>query len=364
MLPLLRTLLVFTLVSSMYRVSAQNLVVDPSFENTRYCPKTFVIFPPAFVLKDWKIPTLGSTDYMNACGWQDVSIPDNFVGHQAARSGDGYVHFLCYDFHSEYIRGQLYQPLEEGREYEVEFWVSLGERSALAAGCLGANLSHKKIRGLGYGMLGATPQIHDTSFVFNTEDWVRIQGRFTAEGGEKYITIGAFPRKGAPDFKPRNTGIKGENPFRKPMAFYYLDDVSVRLIEDRPDTAELVEEETKADSETAQSVVLENVNFETNRSILKEESHAALDELAQLMNTNAGMIIQLNGHTDNVGTEKENQELSEDRVQAVKNYLINKKIDPSRIQTKGFGSKAPIQSNETEAGRRANRRVEFQVINP
>lgn len=108
-------------------------------------------------------------------------------------------------------------------------------------------------------------------------------------------------------------------------------------------------------------MVLKNVLFETNKSTLKSESFTALDQLAIKINKSQ-MVIEIRGHTDNVGDANKNMELSLARAQAVKNYLISKKVDPSKIFCKGFGDTQAISTNTTEAGRALNRRVEMIVL--
>ena len=71
--------------------------------------------------------------------------------------------------------------------------------------------------------------------------------------------------------------------------------------------------------------------------------------------------IEVSGHTDNVGNKKDNQLLSENRAQAVVNYLTAKGIKANRLSSKGFGDSKPVASNKTEEGRQQNRRVEFSI---
>lgn len=105
-------------------------------------------------------------------------------------------------------------------------------------------------------------------------------------------------------------------------------------------------------------VILNNIFFETGKAILLKESFFELDKLAgALLSSQA--VIEIRGHTDNVGNEKENQKLSEERAKAVVDYLISKKVDNKRLHYKGFGSTQPVASNKTEEGRSKNRRVEF-----
>ena len=88
-------------------------------------------------------------------------------------------------------------------------------------------------------------------------------------------------------------------------------------------------------------------------------SFAELDNLAQYLKENTETIISISGHTDNTGTEEHNLQLSEARAKAVADYLAAKNLDKARISFKGFGSSVPITSNETEEGRKQNRRVDF-----
>ncbi|WP_445454435.1 OmpA family protein [Flavobacterium sp. 25HG05S-40] len=106
-------------------------------------------------------------------------------------------------------------------------------------------------------------------------------------------------------------------------------------------------------------IVLENVLFETNKSVLLPSSFASLDKLASQLEQNSLMKIEVRGHTDNVGNTSKNQTLSEQRAKAVLDYLVAKGIEANRLSNKGFGSSVPIASNDKEEGRQKNRRVEF-----
>jgi hypothetical protein len=110
-------------------------------------------------------------------------------------------------------------------------------------------------------------------------------------------------------------------------------------------------------------VVLENVLFQTNQSTLLKESFVTLDKLVEQLKKNGQLKIEIDGHTDNIGDEIQNQKLSEERAKEIVVYLISKGIDKSRLSFKGFGSTQPIASNKTEEGRKKNRRVTFSIQN-
>ena len=109
-------------------------------------------------------------------------------------------------------------------------------------------------------------------------------------------------------------------------------------------------------------ITLENVLFESNTAVLLKESDAALAKLVTQMNATKTMKIEIRGHTDNTGSEAENQKLSEERAKTVADYIASKNIDKNRLSFKGFGSKQPVTANDTDDGRKKNRRVEFVVV--
>lgn len=110
------------------------------------------------------------------------------------------------------------------------------------------------------------------------------------------------------------------------------------------------------------TVVLRNVFFDTNSYELLSASKVELQKLIDFLNLNKSLIIEIEGHTDNVGTSEFNQKLSEARAKEVYKYLLNSQIDPSRMKFRGYGFEHPISSNETPEGRALNRRTEFRII--
>ena len=110
-----------------------------------------------------------------------------------------------------------------------------------------------------------------------------------------------------------------------------------------------------------ESVVLNNIFFETDKYDLKSKSRIELDKLYDLLRENPQISIEISGHTDNVGSEEYNMELSKNRAKAVFDYLVQKGIDPSRLSYKGYGETMPVDTNENAEGRQNNRRTEFKV---
>ncbi len=110
------------------------------------------------------------------------------------------------------------------------------------------------------------------------------------------------------------------------------------------------------------AIVLKNIFFDSKSATLKNESEEELNLLAGLLKENPSLIIQISGHTDNVGKKEDNQLLSLNRAKAVVSYLTAKDIEPKRLIAKGFGDTRPIAENETEKGKSLNRRTEINVV--
>ncbi len=109
-------------------------------------------------------------------------------------------------------------------------------------------------------------------------------------------------------------------------------------------------------------ISLKNVLFYMGTTDLLEESYHELDGVVAFLKTNSKIKIELRGYTDNRGDAKKDLALSQDRVGKIKSYLVSKGISTHRIVGKGFGSSKPIASNNTEDGRKLNRRVEFVIV--
>lgn len=110
--------------------------------------------------------------------------------------------------------------------------------------------------------------------------------------------------------------------------------------------------------------VLRNIYFDFNKATFAQESYNELNKLERMMQQNPNLVIEISGHTDNIGSASYNKQLSQRRANAVKQYLVSKGVDPRRIESVGYGEERPLASNDDELeGRELNRRVEFKVIN-
>ena len=362
---------------------AQNFVADSSFEYNSGIP---TLLSSIAMNGSWSTPTRGTTDLFCECGKKlkevpEARVPDNPMGIQKANTGKCYagIYALSHHDYREYLFTQLTAPLQGGKKYELNFYLSLSDYSTLAVNQMGACFLKGKISSDNSGVItGVKPSyVNIRSQVGNdTVDWHRITIEYTAKGGEQYLLLGTFDIT-AIDY----TGVrvpKGVptriNQRAETDAYYYIDDVSLREYQEPPvakwDTVVTPKTDTLSTSVSVElakpqyeileePIVLKNVLFETNAAVLLPISFGELDFTAEHLRKNSDLKIQVNGYTDNTGDENKNLVLSEKRAKAVADYLVTKNIDAARISYKGYGSKNPIAFNNTEEGRKQNRRVEL-----
>ena len=119
-----------------------------------------------------------------------------------------------------------------------------------------------------------------------------------------------------------------------------------------------VREPREVAGQEPQGLVLEGILFDTGRATIQAESFPRLDRVVEYLTHKPSARIGISGHTDNVGNARANQRLSEGRARAVRDYLIEHGIDGSRVEAVGYGDQRPVASNDNEAGRQQNRRIE------
>jgi outer membrane protein OmpA-like peptidoglycan-associated protein len=115
-------------------------------------------------------------------------------------------------------------------------------------------------------------------------------------------------------------------------------------------------------SESGEVELLQPIEFETGKAVIKPASYPILDEVVTLMKARHNLRIGVYGHTDNKGSLALNMRLSKDRAHACLKYLVDKGIAASRLESEGFGPNQPIADNATDEGRAKNRRVEFKIL--
>jgi outer membrane protein OmpA-like peptidoglycan-associated protein len=349
--------------------NGENLVPNPSFEQTRACPKEADYIGGVV---SWNLFPNFSSDYFHRCAnvyqtpeyrerfpYEEIlnfSVPRNMFGYQEARTGDAYAGI---SFCNEALSVKLVKPLEKDSLYRAEFFVCLSDSSNVGTRFLGMYFSETSIRTItdnrmqiaGF-VLNEPPQIQNPPerFLTDTENWTPITGFYKAKGGEQYIAIsGFYPYHDTlvQELRPRRSLGKIYRSTEKQLGYYFVDDVSV------------VPYSMKWEPETGKIYVLEYVYFEFDKSNLLPESYPELELLLAHMNRHPLRHIVITGHTDNFGTEPYNLLLSRNRAKSVADFLTENGIDAQRIRYRGSGSTSPIADNDTKEGRDKNRRVEF-----
>lgn len=128
-----------------------------------------------------------------------------------------------------------------------------------------------------------------------------------------------------------------------------------------PDTDDEIEGEVSFYFDN-QRIELKDVNFETGKSTLLASSYSRLLPVAEGMKKNTKVVIEIAGHTDNVGGHDYNMKLSQDRAESVRNYLIQQGVPAERLRAQGYGMTQPKASNNSEQGKAMNRRTEARVV--
>jgi outer membrane protein OmpA-like peptidoglycan-associated protein len=113
---------------------------------------------------------------------------------------------------------------------------------------------------------------------------------------------------------------------------------------------------------SGETIRLNHLIFPQGKAVIEPQSFKELDEIAVMLKENEKMVIQLEGHTDNVGNSSGNKKLSQERVEAVKAYLVKMGADKKQVKTKAFGGTHPLRNEMTPEARALNRRVEMRVL--
>jgi outer membrane protein OmpA-like peptidoglycan-associated protein len=137
--------------------------------------------------------------------------------------------------------------------------------------------------------------------------------------------------------------------------------VGYKLDKQAKELQQIPNTEVRVEEESLVVTMSDAILFDVNSAALKGGAQQTLNQMADVMNRYPDNTILVKGHTDNTGSERYNQDLSERRAVAVKNYLIVKGIAPGKITSLGFGMTMPVASNGTPAGRADNRRVEIEI---
>jgi OmpA-OmpF porin, OOP family len=332
----------------------KNLVPNGSFENYRRKSGNIRQAVP------WQ--QIASVDYYQQ------PISNDTSKYKGARTGDCYAGLRFQKKYKEFIQVKFSEPLHRGTTYEYEMYVRLAfwsNASLKSFGALFTKIGYKSKNDVVRSAL--IDSVSKKGSFVNGYQWFKISGQYIADGGEKYLTIGNFSPNVKKDMVRMNVFKLG---FKE--AYYFVDDISLVKAKEVVEKVKVeivgsfnLEQDSvldvKKDVKFGEKIALKNIFFENGRYYLLPESYSELNKLAQYLLRNPHMEVQINGHSDNVGSKSKNQKISEQRAREVFEYLIKKGVQ-NKMYFKGYGSLFPIAGNDTDADRAKNRRVEFEII--
>lgn len=376
------------LSSFVFGQEGQNLVPNPSFESVSKSPKKLGSIESA---TGWVSPTGVRADLFTDSKNEEISVPMNIYGKEDPKDGGNYAGIVAYSYGNKmprsYVMTKLDAPMKKGMRYCVKFNVSLSEASKYATNNIGAKFSKKPFGTDSKVSIIETPSLmhfsNDHKIMNARYGWTEICGVVEAEGGEKYLTIGNF----LSDDETKSERMKKDPKIKVSQAiaaYYYLDNVEVRLLSD----------DEKCDCEAdgggdeysntiyqrifnvtelmtpKEKIELHQVYFAFGKDKLTAEGENSLDLIAEELKANPELKIQINGHNnameDSVGVENDYYaDMDNKRIGTVMIYLKEKGIPENRMIITRKGSTVPneeITEEDDEDLRMAkNRRVTFIV---
>lgn len=361
-----------------------NLVPNPGFEEFKRVPCVWTQQARKFneeLMVSWSSPTETTPDLFTTqadadCWTHPAKRTD---GKASPRGGTAMAGIKIWGkgntptFWHEYLQVPLPEALEAGTRYVVECWALRANFSEQASNNIGLYLSSVPVKTRDNLPLYYTPHVNADEMVKGTR-WKKVSGVIEAKGDERYLLIGNFYSDEATLHEQQERGERG--------AYYFIDDVNVRIAPPGADVTPRPKESTPpapkvivADHastkevelprteppEVGKRIRLDNIGFEFAKATLTPESKQELDQLADMLIDYPLMRIEVEGHTDDIGSDASNMVLSQDRAQAVVDFLRKRKVEKERITAQGYGETRPLVPNDNEANRALNRRVEFRV---
>lgn len=343
---------------------AQNLVANAQFEDQNVC-----------------------VEYNATCApeaWREVNYGRTYYVHREKGGKAGFMLSNNPNMRS-FLFTELLCPLEPGQSYKVTFDLNLRGAPFFPFGfwLSTENLSEH----FRPDTVVATVDFSEGASLKKLKKmvWVPFSGRFQANGGEQFLYIGMMGPTTADKYdwtsvfyidnitlEPvKGHGVLCAEAAEKLKALYAYDrrhvGESVEEIETKEDTPRetvaLEEEEEEASAvvatEQPDTLLLSGVCFDFNKSTLNAHYAAVTDSLVDKIIARHPQKILINGHTDNIGTDEFNQNLSLARAHTAASVLVGKGFPAEKIVCEGKGESLPVATNDSETGRAANRRIEF-----
>ena len=365
-------------------ISCNNLIINPDFDYYFYKSIPIIYHGKDRIeawLPYWTTPGNYTPDYISNLRFIDV-LDYNYLFDFKLPEKFNYIGFALFkddDDYSEYIQGKLTEPLIKGKTYCFKISINSTRFTKYLVNRLACHFSPNPIMINDKNEDLFSPQVSFSYLPTDPKSFIKLCDYFTAKGGEKVLTIGRFIKK--EDLSVTVKDSFPESQFNLDKSSYYLiDRVELLEINDslecncrtiieklpltlkQPDSVLLRQPTHYNELKEGKTVVLNNVNFDFDSYILLKSSENELNSFYQFLNDNSQLRFSINGHTDYMGTDEYNQELSIIRAKSVYNWLINKGIQSSQLEYQGFGKKQPLVNSTDYKSMAINRRVEVQML--
>ena len=351
-------MLLFDAVCSWSQSIHSNLVPNPGFESLQRMPQGWYYQGSDFTatVTEWFSPTGASPDLFGINIHMPLKWQSRGFGELYAAKGRNYAGITLFGCSNgkphcrEYLSVKLKEKLVPGQNYELSFYLAQLP-SSLSINNIGIAFSEQPLNEVEPMLLELKPAALLTEVQYIEKNtWKRVIFPFTAETESPYLIIGNF-------FSDEFTQVVMTEDDKLNFAYYYFDDLDLHKVEPIvvPDTTALI----PPPIEKGRTYQLDHIYFSWDKSELLPASYPQLFKLLKVMRENPGFQIFIQGHTDISGNQEYNRMLSNSRARSVADYLRRHGVAQDRIVFQGFGSDQPVASNQTEAGRKLNRRVEF-----
>jgi outer membrane protein OmpA-like peptidoglycan-associated protein len=378
-------------ISSYIGQDDNNLVLNSSFESIEGKLKKLSQINFA---SDWQSPTALNADLFSKSIKGDISVPENIYGKEYPKDGDNYAGILTFSYNNKkprtYLQTKLVKSLTSGLDYCINVHISLADLSRYAIDNIGIHFSETPLSLDKKGDIIFSDKSELDKVLKDQENkifksrykWEKICGIYQADGKEKYITIGNFYNNKDTKYekllKPIDfTGVQLAE------AYYYVDKIEVRLIDD-PSYCNCDNDGRKKresiifhlDVDIDESLPLNtklkkhSIYFDVENYTLDPMFDDKLYNLVKILKENPDLKLSINGHTDNLETEAikddpENKKLinlGDYRSKSVKDFLMKNGILSERLNTQNFKSDKPASKGSSMFSMAKNRRVEFIII--
>lgn len=330
---------------------AQNLVINPSFEEGAQCD--------------------GSTERINTIdNWTPIAGNPGYLSTKCPLSKDSKSYIIGMKLppalkekvlsvqkiglKSDVQQSKLSQPLEEGKKYVVSMWVRLpimfGNAPINEVGVLLSNEALPATEERRLIDLPALALKNNTQTPIKKQyEWEAVSAIYTAKGGEQFIAIGNFNNTNQGVFEERSP---------KESTYIFIDAVSVKEFV----TIDLPAYTAEMPIKQNERLLLPSIEFEPSSDLLKSTSHQILDQLAERLKENITMKVEIAGYTDNSLDETESLEFSKARAKAIVRYLTSQGVPEKQLVAVGRGSANAIALNNTVQNRKKNERIELKFL--